>query len=197
MTLPLIGVVLSVGAALLRGGRFRHAAHNDLHWLPVLVAGLLLQTLLDALAERGVVGDPGTVALLLVSEAAVLGFCIRNWYRGGMGLVGLGFTLNVLVILANGGMPVGADAIRTMGGDPTSATLMGKHHLMTATTSLPWLADVLPLPPLDLIVSVGDLVLVAGMVPFAHDLMTPDGAPARLGRRAPRGSRQRVGVGDV
>lgn len=198
VALPLIGVTLAVGTSLLRGGRFRYAARNDLHWLPVLVAGLALQTLLDALAARGAVGDAGTVALLLVAEAAVLGFCIRNWYRAGMLLVGLGFTLNVLVILANGGMPVGPGAIRAMGGDPTAAVLAGKHHLMSATTALPWLGDVIPLPPIDLIVSVGDLVLVAGMVPFAHDLMTPDGPLARQGRRGLGRPRQdEIGAADT
>lgn len=196
MALPLIGVGLAVGIALLRGGSFRQAARNDLHWLPVLIGGLALQTLLDALAARGAVGDAGTVALLLVSEAAVLGFCIRNWYRSGMLLIGLGFTLNVLVILANGGMPVGAEAIRAMGGDPTSAVIAGKHHLMTSTTALPWLADVIPLPPIDLIVSVGDVVLVAGMIPFARDLMTPDGPSARRGRRPRREARHGVGIAD-
>ena len=197
MALPLIGVVLAVGISLLRGGRFSSAASNDLHWLPVLVAGLLLQTGLDALADRGLVGDAGTVALLLVSEAAVLGFCIRNWDRAGMVLIGLGFTLNVLVILANGGMPVDPDAIRAMGGDPTGMVLAGKHHLMDAATALPWLADVIPVPPIGLIVSVGDIVLVVGMVPFAHDLMTPDGARARLGRRALPRSTQGVGAADA
>lgn len=197
MALPLIGVVLAVGASLLRGGRLGNAGQNDLFWLPVLVAGLALQTLLDALAARGVVGDAGTVALLVVSEAAVLGFCIRNWYRAGMLLIGLGFTLNVLVILANGGMPVSPDAIRAMGGDPTGAVLAGKHHMMTAATALPWLADVIPVPPIDLIVSVGDLVLIAGMIPFAHDLMTPDDPRARGGRRSLRRSTQGVGAADA
>ena len=183
MALPLIGVVLAVGTSLLRGGRFAHAARNEIHWLPVLVAGLLLQTLLDALAARGAVGAAATVALLLVSEAAVLGFCLRNCYRAGMVLVAAGFTMNVLVILANGGMPVAPGAIAAMGGDPATATIAGKHHLMTDATALPWLADVLPLPPVDLSVSVGDVVLVAGMVPFAHDLMTPRDHATRLGRR--------------
>ncbi len=112
-------------------------------------------------------------------------------------LIGLGFTFNVLVILANGGMPVSPDAIRALGGDPTGAVLAGKHHMMTAATALPWLADVIPLPPIDLIVSVGDLVLVAGMIPFAHDLMTPDGPSARRGRRPVRRRPQRVGAADA
>lgn len=183
MALPLVGVVLAVGLSLLRGGRFTYAARNEIHWLPVLIAGLLLQTLLDAMAARGAVGATGTVALLLLSEAAVLAFCLRNWYRAGMVLVAAGFTMNVLVILANGGMPVDPDAIRSLGGDPAAATLAGKHHLLSATTHLRWLADVIPVAALDLIISVGDIVLVAGMVPFAHDMMTPRDVTARLGRR--------------
>lgn len=198
MALPLFGIVLGVGIALTRGGRFHHAARNDLHWLPVLVAGLVLQTVLDALAGRQAVGPTGTVALLLVSEAAVLGFCIRNWYRSGMWLIGLGFALNALVILANGGMPVGPDAIRVVGGDPSAVVLAGKHHLLTSATAFPWLADVLPLPPVDMIVSIGDVLLVVGMVPFTHDLMTPDGALTRIGRRTPSrlfGGMRQAGVG--
>lgn len=183
MALPLVGVVVAVGLSLARGGRFGHASANHIHWLPVLITGLLLQTLLDALAARDAVGAVGTVALLLVSEAAVLGFCMRNWYRAGMALIAVGFTMNVLVILANGGMPVAPEAIASLGGDPSTASLAGKHHLMTAATSLPWLADVLPVAPLDLIISVGDIVLIVGMVPFAHDIMTPRDQAARLGRR--------------
>lgn len=183
MALPLIGVVLAVGLSLLRGGRLAHAAEQPIPWLPVLVGGLALQTLLDALAARGAIGAAGTVALLLVSEAAVLGFCIRNHRRAGMGLIALGFACNALVILANGGMPVSLDALAALGADPSTVTVVGKHQVMTDATTLGFLADVIPLPPLDLIVSVGDVVLVAGMVPFAHDLMTPEGDDERPTRR--------------
>src|SRR5690606_38717098 len=58
--------------------------------------------------------------------------------------------------------------------------------LLTDATALPWLADVIPLPPLKLVVSIGDIVLVAGMIPLTHDLMTPAGDEARLGRRSVR-----------
>ena len=184
MALPLVGVVLAVGLSLLRGGRLAEAARNEIHWLPVLVAGLLLQTLLDALAARGAVGEAGSIALLLVSEAAVLAFCVRNWYRAGMALIALGFTLNVLVILANGGMPVSQEAIAALGGDPATATLVGKHVLMTDATILAFLGDVIPVGAVDMIVSWGDLVLLVGMVPFAHDIMTPADQGARLGRRS-------------
>lgn len=183
MALPLIGVVLAVGISLVRGGRFDVAARNELYWLPVLVTGLLLQALLDALDARGLVGDAESVALLLVSEAAVLAFGIRNWFRAGMWLIALGFTANVVVILANGAMPVGPDAIASLGGDPGAAVLAGKHELLTDATRLPLLADVIPVAPVRMIVSLGDILLVAGMIPFAHDLMTPADTAARVGRR--------------
>jgi hypothetical protein len=185
---PLLGISIALAVSLARGGRFRHATEHELLWLPALIAGLAAQTGLDALASRGLVGLTGTVALLVVSEAAVLSFCIRNWYRPGMVLVGLGFTANALVILANGGMPVAPEAIAAIGGDPVLAetVVVGKHHLLTDATALPWLADVIPLPPLKLVISIGDIVLVAGMIPLTHHLMTPAGAEARLGRRSVR-----------
>lgn len=187
MAFPLIGVLLAVGISLLRGGRFHHAADNRLYWLPALLLGLGLQTLLDLLASRDLVGPVGTVSLLLMAEAGVLAFCIRNWFRRGMALIAIGFTLNVLVILANGGMPVSPDAIVFLGGDPSAAVIAGKHHLMTSDTILPWLGDVIPVPrPASTILSIGDIVLAAGMIPFAHDLMTPDRTAERMTRREVR-----------
>jgi hypothetical protein len=184
---PLIGVMLAVGISLLRGGRFHHAANNRLFWLPALILGLGLQTVLDLLAARGLVGLAGTVALLLMAEAASWRSAFATGSGAGMALIAIGFSLNVLVILANGGMPVSPEAIAFLGGDPSTAVIAGKHHLMTADTILPWLGDVIPIPrPASIIISIGDIVLVAGMIPFAHDLMTPDRTAERLARRQVR-----------
>jgi hypothetical protein len=48
----------------------------------------------------------------------------------------------------------------------------GKHTLLTEDTRLPWLADVWALPPLRSIISAGDVVLAAGLIPLTHRLMT-------------------------
>ena len=69
--LPLIGIVLAVGVSLARGGRIDAHADTDLRLLPVLVAGLLAQTLLDALAARGR-ADTAVVAALLVLSLSLI-----------------------------------------------------------------------------------------------------------------------------
>ncbi len=183
MWLPLIGIVLAVGVSLARGGRLDARADTDLRLLPVLIAGLLAQTLLDALAARGRADTAVVAALLVVSLAAVLAFVIANWFRAGMALVAAGFVLNAIVILGNGGMPVSAHAIESLGGDLTSDDIAGKHQIADADTALSWLGDVIPVPGLRLIVSLGDVLLVAGMIPLAHDLMTPPSSPSRRQRR--------------
>lgn len=182
MLFPLITLGVAIAVSLARGGRFANAAEADLRWLMLLPVGVALQALLDGLAARGAIAGPTVVALLLVSEALVLAFCVVNWYRSGMALVGTGFLLNATVILANRGMPVSADALVRLGADPATMQIVGKHRLLTDTTRLPALADVIPIPPLPMILSVGDLVLVAGIFLLTHDVLTSPQRSRRIGR---------------
>ncbi|GAA1412676.1 DUF5317 family protein [Catellatospora coxensis] len=75
--------------------------------------------------------------------------------RGGLCLMWTGFTLNSAAIAVNGGaMPfaAGAPAREAVG----HVRLRPDHHL-------PWLADVIPVPMFARVVSVGDLILMAGI----------------------------------
>lgn len=188
MLFPLITLGLAVAVSLARGGRFANAADADLRWLMLLPIGVALQALLDGMAAQGSIGAATVVALLLVSEALVLAFCIVNWYRSGMALVAGGFFLNATVILANRGMPVSPDALARLGADPTTMQVVGKHRLLTEATRLPVLADVIPIPPLPMILSIGDLVLVGGIFFLTHDVLTSPQRSRRLGRTTPAAS---------
>jgi hypothetical protein len=101
----------------------------------------------------------------------VLGWVVANWHLPGMRLVTIGLGLNALVIGANGAMPVDPDAILALGIDGATVP-PGKHTLLDDQTRLPWLADIWPLPPLRSIISVGDVVLAAGLIPLTHALMS-------------------------
>lgn len=182
MLFPLITLGLAVAVSLARGGRLANAAEADLRWLMLLPIGVALQALLDGMAARDAISGATVVALLLVSEALVLAFCIVNWYRSGMTLVGVGFLLNATVIVANRGMPVSSDALTRLGADPATIQVVGKHRLLTEATRLPALADIIPIPPLPMILSVGDLVLVAGIFFLTHDVLTSPQRSRRLGR---------------
>jgi hypothetical protein len=166
-------LLVAVAVAYLRGGRLQRLAHAPLRWSWLLLVGLGLQIAVDLAVGRGLVADaslPGW-SLLFLSQLLVLAWVLGNWHLPGMLLIGLGLLMNVVVVAANGAMPVGPEAIMALGGDP-AALEPGKHTLLTPETRLPWLADIWALPPLRSIISVGDVVLAAGLLPLAHALMT-------------------------
>lgn len=68
-----------------------------------------------------------------------------------------GVALNLIVVAANGGMPVLAHAM------PVAATDQ-IHIRMTAATRLTWLADIIAVPgPVNMLISPGDILLGAGV----------------------------------
>lgn len=178
-------LLLAVAVAYLRGGRLARLVHAPLRWSWLLLVGLALQVVVDVAVGRGLIADaslPGW-SLLFVSQLLVLTWVLRNWHLPGMLLIGLGLLLNMVVVAANGAMPVDPEAIMALGGDP-AALEPGKHTLLTSESRLPWLADIWALPPLRSIISVGDVVLAAGLVPLAHGLLTYRPAEERRRQRA-------------
>src|SRR5919109_747614 len=87
----------------------------------------------------------------------------RPWALLVIVLSNLGVALNPLVIVANGVMPVSPGAARLAGIESTPGALALRHQEMTAETALPWLGDIIPMPGLREVLSVGDLLLAAGI----------------------------------
>lgn len=96
-------------------------------------------------------------------------FVFANRRLAGFPLVALGAALNVLAIVANGGvMPASATALRISGissrpGFDNSAALAHAH--------LGFLGDVIPVPgpwPIGNVLSVGDLVIFLGALVVLH-----------------------------
>lgn len=183
MTFTLLVVVVAVALSYARGGRLRRIADADLGWGWLLFAGLSLQVSVDLLAARGVAGWASTATLLL-SQTLVAGWIVANRYRPGMPLILLGLVSHAVVIAANGAMPVDPEAIAAI-GLPGVDPVPGKHELMTEATRLAVLGDILPLPPLRTVISVGDVMLAAGLIPLVHHLMTY--RPPAERRGGPRG----------
>ncbi|HEX9889819.1 MAG TPA: DUF5317 domain-containing protein [Nitriliruptorales bacterium] len=185
MPFPILVVAVAILASLARGGRFRRIPTADLQGGRLLLAGLVLQVFVDVAAARDWVTGSPSYLLLLASQLLVVGWTVTNRYRPGIPLIGLGLALNAIVIAANGAMPVDPDAIARLGIDGAQVR-PGKHVLLTEATRLPWLADILALPPIRTIISVGDIVLAAGLVPLVHHLMTYRPATERRGGRRGR-----------
>lgn len=145
----------------LRGGRLERLGELRLR-APWLLAGAVLAQLVGALA-----GGRLHAAGLACSALLVAGFLARNRGLRGSGLVALGLGANALVIAANGAMPVSL-AVADRVDAQVAAVLDGadrRHEPMDGQTRLRLLADVVPvpLPVRPEVVSVGDLLVVAGL----------------------------------
>ena len=154
-----MSVILLVG--YLAGGRLRNLANLEIQWPWLALIGLALQF----------VTGPGTsvpLVCLYLSFALLIVFTIKNIRVFGFAVILAGVLCNLLVIGANGGMPVSKAALR--GSD--QGRFLGdlennpypKHHLATDDDLLRFLGDVIPLPELIAqAISVGDILTYGGV----------------------------------
>jgi hypothetical protein len=194
VVLVVVTVAASVVLGWLRGGRLGNLNHLRLAGMWWLVLAASAQSVLYAVTRTG--GPAETLALPLLAGAQVglVGFVWANRLLPGILLVLLGSVANVAVIVANRGMPVSVEALATVTGG-TSDFQPGKHRLLEAGDPLWWLADVIALPLLRTVVSLGDVVLAAGIGLLVSTSMLraprPPGdasaPPARPARPAPPG----------
>jgi Family of unknown function (DUF5317) len=168
LILVMIGLAVLVG--LLAGGSLAHFSRLQIHWWGAALGGLLLQGL-PFTSELGRTLGPAT---LVVSYGLLLAFAWVNRRLPALWLVIAGLVMNVLVIGANGGMPVSAGALEVAGARPETLAGDGtlKHHLMGSDDVLTPLADVIGIPePIGAVVSVGDLLLYVGVAALVVAVM--------------------------
>lgn len=180
--LTLVVVVAALAISLLRGGRLGRLVDAPIRHSWLLAVGIALQIGVDVSAARGL--SPGVLssAVLVSSQLLVVAWVVVNRYRPGMPLILLGLLMNLAVIAANGAMPVDPEAVTAAGG-PDLVAPLGKHELLTDATRLPFLADIFGIGLLRTVVSAGDVVLAAGLIPLVHDLMTYRPPHVRRGGR--------------
>lgn len=134
-----------------------------------------------------VVGGPIYPIGLVVSALLVGWFLSRNRGIRGTGLVALGLLSNALVVGLNGAMPVSVDAAGRA-GTTTQHILVGddqRHELADRTTRLRPLGDVIPVraPWRPEVVSVGDVLVAAGLAQLVFLGMRTGRGPAKHARR--------------
>lgn len=86
-------------------------------------------------------------------------------------LMALGIGLNLFVVLVNGGMPVAAHEATVI------RTAPGFYHLAHRGDAVVFMADVLP-APFGYVVSIGDMLLMVGMVVLVLEVSTGIGRDA-------------------
>jgi hypothetical protein len=153
--LALTAVALSGGAGL---SRLRLRA------IRLLVAAAVVQ-----LGTSMVVPGSGVARGIALGLTVLLVglFVYGNWHVAGTPLIGLGLLLNVLVVTANGAMPVSVDAAARVGLTRAELALGtdAVREPASDATRLGWLGDVVPvaLPWRPQVVSPGDVLVAAGV----------------------------------
>jgi hypothetical protein len=181
-----IGLVIAICVGILvgfiRGGSLKTLGEAHLRAVPIVFIGVLFQ-LASQFADRSDLRWLG-FAFILASFACVFAFAALNFRLPGMTLIALGAFSNLLVISANGGMPVSLHALARAGLDnpfaPGTAGLKGAHHVLTDASRLRFLADVIPITVTANVASVGDILIWAGLLLLIQQLMI-----------GPRGKRRR------
>jgi hypothetical protein len=158
----------------LTGGNLGRLASVRLGGLWMPMAALGTQVAITVVVPGG---HPGLHrALHIGTYVMIAAFLWFNRRLAGATLLGAGMTMNALAIIANGGVMPAAETAERLAGMHLRAGFDNSAHL--AHPHLLWLGDVIPWPgPLNNVLSVGDLVVYAGMLVLLHRV---------CGRRAPR-----------
>lgn len=167
MIITLLLAAGAAGAAVMRGGSLDRLAATQfrLPWLVLL--GLGVQIGFDLWSPEW--ADEGAgLAVLLGSNLLIAIFLAANFRLPGVLLAAIGMALNVIVIAANGAMPVSTLALEKAGFEGEVGDLGSKHELLDAGTKVPWLADVIPVPYARAIISLGDVVLGMGIARLVY-----------------------------
>lgn len=146
---------------------FRHAWLVVVFFLPQLLTFYLPTT-------RNLFPAPFAAASLVISQLGLLTFCILNWRLAGMPILTIGLLLNLVVILANGGlMPISPDTVARLVSPEVLARLQVGERLGASKDILlapdailfPWLADRFAPPdwlPYRFAFSLGDILIGLG-----------------------------------
>ncbi|HZA41796.1 MAG TPA: DUF5317 domain-containing protein [Actinomycetota bacterium] len=163
MLAVLIIAVLAAVAAVLRGGSLESLAATKVKWLWLVWIALIVQVGFRVF-EPSWLTDAWGLVVLIATNLAIVWFMVLNWKQPGMILAAVGLLMNLVVITANGAMPVSDYVFEVIDIDESTLDSAGfKHERMTGDTVLPWLGDVVPIAPLREVWSVGDFVLAAGI----------------------------------
>lgn len=166
------------------GGRVGNLAHIELKWAWLAPLAFLMQAyviFVPAETAEGLLS--GRSLILIFSNCLLLAVIWHNRQLAGVKLIGLGLLLNFLVMTANGGfMPITPEALAQSGYDSNAPRLetgylvgRTKNIVMEPGEARLWfLSDVLVIPrpfPIPSALSVGDLVIAAGVFFFLREPM--------------------------
>ncbi len=186
--LPLFVLVAVAGlvAGYVRGGSAEGLRETAVRGRSLALAGLAVQAVIGAPLLRAL-GLPRVLGGVLLALALVVlvGVARANGRLPGVPLLALGLLLNLLVTLANLGVPVSAATLRRADvavEQPVPERPDLKHVLAGPASRIPVLGDELAVPPLRTVTSVGEVAEFAGLFLLIQHMMLMGAVPGRRER---------------
>jgi hypothetical protein len=172
------GIIISFIVGLFRKGNLRAFSQLNLKWGWVFPLLLIVQLTVFTLQNNSeFLGQLSGSIYILVYIIGLL-FLFLNRKNPGFILIFIGVFLNFLVMVVNGGrMPVSVESAAVL--DPgyieaLKESLYAKHTMLTSTTHLGFLGDVIPISdpyPRTQIISIGDIIMNIGIFFFIQYIM--------------------------
>lgn len=190
LTLLAISIGLLVGWAL--GGTVGLVRNIRLASWPLLAVGLPIQL------SSEIIELPFSMALSILSSGLLILFCLRNLRIIGLGVLAVGFAVNVFVSVLNWGMPVNGEAlvdanVATAADVASGIEFRGNRHLETNADFFTTLDDRIPVRLMTVVVSFGDLIVLVGLADITANLLLArrqrlivEGPPRPVGPRRAR-----------
>jgi Family of unknown function (DUF5317)/Major Facilitator Superfamily len=177
----LLGVLVLVGVllAVLLGANLRELRNVSLRASWLVFAALAVQVVLFTSVSRAFHVPVSESTAHIVTYVGLLAFVVANVRQPGFAIAAVGCALNTIVIAANGDrMPVSLASWTATGKPASELTAHGSYNNVVLATHahLSWLGDVFALPrgfPLANALSVGDLLLLVGVITFVFRASLP------------------------
>jgi hypothetical protein len=185
---PALGVFLGLGLGLLVGGKLDNLVGVRLRWLPLLIFAAVARFGLDGALSAGAVPDGLRMWLVVAVYLLFAVILLVNRSLPGLTAAALGTVANGIAIVANGGwMPVWQPSLSAAGLDP-NVLHSSFHRILDGPVDAGFFAHggplvdmiPIPIPIVQSVASVGDLLLGAGLAffVFAALVRVPAAVPA-------------------
>ncbi len=164
-------VAIGVAIGLLRGGSIEGLLTTRPQWWGLLLGGFVLQATAEAF------DIPGATSLSIIGMFLLIVGLFANAALRGALIAAFGLSLNLLVLVVNGSVPVRFDALVDAGivdEGTIRSQITSVGHLLELESSdsrLANLGDVIPIRFLSSVISIGDLVTFAGVIVIVSGLV--------------------------
>ena len=178
MTPAFVALILGLVLGLASGGQLSRLRDISLRYEPVVAVLFVLQAVLRGRLSSFTTATPFAFAGWVISVVLLIAVLLPSRAQNGIPLVMVAMAFNLLVVLANHGMPVVVTGIPSLASRAAAQTAAsgGFYHLAHPGEVLLILSDCLRLHAgiSTLMLSVGDVLLMVGAVVFVARHMLED-----------------------